>query len=154
MNIADELEKLQQLHQRGGLSDQDYAKAKDALLSGRPNPAIPEIEQQTRQWAMFLHLSLLAGFIVPLAGLLVPILIWQLKKAELPGIDVHGKIVVNWIISLIIYGAISAVLILVLIGVPLLILLGVIAIVFPIIGGIKANNGEIWTYPGSIAFLK
>ena len=29
-----------------------------------------------------------------------------------------------------------------------------ISIVFPIIGGIKANNGELWKYPLSIQFLK
>jgi hypothetical protein len=30
----------------------------------------------------------------------------------------------------------------------------VCAIVFPIVGGIKANNGEVWRYPLSIAFFK
>ncbi len=33
MNIADELMKLQQLHESGALSDQEFAKAKDAVLS-------------------------------------------------------------------------------------------------------------------------
>jgi uncharacterized Tic20 family protein len=30
----------------------------------------------------------------------------------------------------------------------------IIGIVFPIIGGIKANNGEVWKYPLSIPFFK
>ena len=33
MNVADELEKLQQLHQSGGISDDEFAKAKAKLLS-------------------------------------------------------------------------------------------------------------------------
>ena len=33
MNVADELEKLQQLHQSGGISDEEFAKAKDRLLT-------------------------------------------------------------------------------------------------------------------------
>ena len=111
-------------------------------------------DREARQWAMFLHLSMLAGFLVPLGGLIVPIVIWQLKKAALPEIDVHGKIVMNWIISLIIYSVLSALLIFVLIGIPMLIGLGIIGVVFPIIGGIKANNGEAWKYPLSIRFLK
>ena len=111
-------------------------------------------DREARQWAMFLHFSLLAGFIVPLAGLVVPIIIWQLKKADLPEIDDHGKIVVNWIISEIIYGVLCLFLTFVLIGIPLLIVLGVLGVVFPIIGGIKANNGEAWRYPLSIRFLK
>ena len=113
-----------------------------------------EVEQQTRQMAMFLHLSVLAGFIVPFAGLIVPILIWQMKKDELPLIDVHGKNVVNWIISALIYTVICFILWFVLIGIPLSIALGLIGIIFPIIGAIKGNNGEVWKYPLTISFLK
>ncbi|MEK7449776.1 MAG: DUF4870 domain-containing protein [Planctomycetota bacterium] len=113
------------------------------------------LEKQTRQWTLFLHLSLLAGFVIPLAGLVAPIVIWQVKKKELPGINTHGKIVVNWIISSIIYAVVCVPLAFVFcIGIPLLIALGVLGIVFPIIGGIKANNGQVWPYPLSIRFLK
>ena len=63
MNVADELEKLQQLHQSGGISDDEFAKAKAKLLTA-PTSGLDSlfgssgnVEQQTRQWAMFLHLS-------------------------------------------------------------------------------------------------
>jgi uncharacterized Tic20 family protein len=111
-------------------------------------------EQQARQWAMFLHLSQLAGYIIPLLGLIAPIIIWQIKKEEYPILDEHGKIVVNWIISELIYAAIGFVLMFVVIGIPILAVLGVLAIVFPIIGGIKANNGELWRYPMTINIIK
>jgi len=114
----------------------------------------PEVEKQTRQMAMLLHLSVLAGFIVPFAGLIVPILIWQMKKDELPLIDVHGKNVVNWIISALIYTVICFALWFVLIGIPLSIALGLVGIIFPIIGAIKGNNGEVWKYPLAISFFK
>jgi uncharacterized Tic20 family protein len=164
MNISDELQKLQQLHQSGALTDDEFARAKEKLLGG--STAIQEVpglfgetvpaalEQQTRQWAFFLHISQLAGYAVPLAGLVAPIVIWQLKKNELPGLDVHGKIVVNWILSEIIYFIVSALLVVVVIGIPLLIAVGVCGIVFAILGAIKANNGEVWKYPLSITFLK
>ena len=71
----------------------------------------------------------------------------------MPGIDVHGKIVVNWIISFLIYVIGAALLMIVLIGLPLLLALMVLHIVFPIIGAIKANEGEAWRYPLSITFL-
>ncbi len=103
---------------------------------------------------MLLHLSQLANFLVPLGGLIVPIVIWQVKKTELPGIDVHGKIVVNWIISALLYGIGCFILFFLLIGIPMLVALGIIAIIFPIVGGIKANNGEAWKYPLSITFFK
>ena len=112
------------------------------------------LEKQTRQWAMFLHLSNLAGFIVPLAGWVLPIVIWQLKKEEMPGLDPHGKVATNWIISEFIYATISAILLIVVIGLPLLIALAVVGVIFPVIGGLKASNGEVWRYPLSINFLK
>jgi uncharacterized Tic20 family protein len=42
----------------------------------------------------------------------------------------------------------------VLIGFLLMLGWTVIAIVFPIIGAVKANNGELWEYPLTIKFLK
>jgi uncharacterized Tic20 family protein len=50
-----------------------------------------------------LHLSFFAGYAVPVFGLVAPIIIWQVKKDELPGIDCHGKNMVNWLFSLVIY---------------------------------------------------
>ena len=117
------------------------------------SPISPD-EQQARQWAMFLHLSQLAGFIFPLVGLVAPIIIWQTQKAEYPILEAHGKVVINWIISELIYGAICFVLLFVVIGFPMLIVLGILGVVFPIIGGIKANNGELWQYPMTINFIK
>ena len=111
-------------------------------------------DRETRLWAMFLHLSLLAGFLMPLGGLIVPIVIWQLKKADMPELNVHGKIVVNWIISEIIYAFVGLILAFVWIGIPLLIALKFLSVVFPIIGGLKANDGEAWNYPFSIRFLQ
>ena len=110
-------------------------------------------DKETRQWAMILHLSQLAGFLVPFAGLIVPILIWQLKKDEMPELDVHGKIVVNWIISELIYSFICFILIFLVIGIFLFILLAMLSVIFPIIGAIKANEGRVWKYPLSISFF-
>ena len=156
MSISDEIQRLQELHQNGALSDEEFAQAKANLLNRRDlaghDPAW--LERETNQWAMFLHLSLLAGFVIPFAGLVAPILIWQLKKAELPEIDIHGKIVVNWIISAFIHAVICVILIFLLVGIPLIIVLGILGVVFPIIGGLKASAGEVWRYPLSIDFLK
>ena len=111
-------------------------------------------ERESRQWSMFLHLSVLTTYIVPLAGLVAPIVIWQMKKNDSPKLDMHGKIVVNWVLSMILYMIVSVVLSFVIIGLPMLLALVVLNIVFPIIGGIKANNGETWRYPLSIRFIK
>lgn len=111
-------------------------------------------EREARQWAMFVHFSQFAGYVAPLAGFIAPIVLWQMKKDELPDVDTHGRIVVNWMISELIYGLICFVLIFVFIGIPLLFVLAILALLFPIIGGVKANNGEVWKYPLSIPFLR
>jgi len=110
-------------------------------------------DKETRQWAMILHLSQLAGFLFPFAGLIIPILIWQFKKEEMPELDVHGKIIANWIITELIYSFICLILVLVAIGIFLFILLAILSIIFPIIGAIKANEGRVWKYPLSMSFV-
>jgi len=107
-----------------------------------------------KQWSMFIHLSQFAGYVVPLAGLIVPIVLWQMKKEDSNYIDAHGKIVTNWIISSFIYAVISVLLFFFFIGMPLLFVLILLSIVFPIIGGVKANNNKIWCYPMTITFIK
>jgi uncharacterized Tic20 family protein len=99
-------------------------------------------------------LSVLAGLVLPIAGVVVPILIWQLKKAELPGLDVHGKNAINWMISALISTVVGFILTRAIIGGPLLIVLGVLGVVLPIIAAIKANNGVVWQYPLTIQVLK
>jgi len=167
MSIADELEKLHQLRQSGAIDDYEFGQAKTKVLNGSPDtqpdesPAFEsawvgpsKLEQETRRWGLFLHLSVLAGYALPVAGVVVPIAIWQLKKDSLPTIDAHGKNAVNWLISLIIYAVVCGILAFAFIGIPLLMALGVVAVGFPIVAAIKANNGEVWKYPMAISFLK
>jgi uncharacterized protein len=128
-------------------------------VSDTANDFVQSVEKSVanvspNQWAMLLHLSTFAGGILPGLGFVAPIVIWQLKKDSVPGLDQHGKNLTNWLISAIIYGAISAVLIFAIVGFFLLIALGILAVIFPIIAAIKANNGETWTYPLSITFIK
>lgn len=158
MAIADELQKLNELRQSGVLSEQEFQQAKDSLLRQQNQPPAPQPgvgyasspTTNVNQWCMFIHLSQLCGFVVPFAGLVVPIVLWQMKKNESPVIDKHGKIVVNWMITSLIYWVISFVLMFVVIGVFLMLALVAVCVVFAIIGGLKAQNGEFWPYPGTI----
>lgn len=110
--------------------------------------------QEEKQMGMFLHLSQLLNILIPFGGVIAPIVLWQIKKDEMPALDAHGKMIVNWMISGLIYGVISFVLTFIVIGILGFLALAVMGVVFPIIGGIKANNGELWEYPLTIKFLK
>ncbi|MDX1625056.1 MAG: DUF4870 domain-containing protein [Wenzhouxiangellaceae bacterium] len=109
--------------------------------------------KELKLWATLLHLSLLAGLVIPLGGLIVPIVIYMLKKDELPGLEPHFHVVLNWIMSAVIYFVICFILFIIVIGIFMMWALGLLALIFPIIGAIKANDGVVWEYPLSIRFF-
>ncbi|HKX54784.1 MAG TPA: DUF4870 domain-containing protein [Xanthomonadales bacterium] len=113
-------------------------------------PPASDKERQTRQWAMFIHFAILAGWAIPVAGLVVPIILWQVKKDELPGIVPHAHIVMNWMVTSLVYACICFVLLIVVIGAFGFMVLGIATIIFAIVGGLKANEGVAWEYPGTI----
>ncbi len=134
------------------------------------------MDQETRNWAMLLHLSILLGTAFPssaavmsvsagvlhlsiflgtafpVIGMIVPVVIWQWKRQTLPMIDPHGRMAVNFIISMIVYwlavGAVGLVTygMFGLIYVPIIVL-GIVGVVFPLIAAMKANQGIFWRYP-------
>lgn len=160
MSIADEIEKLNNLRQEGAITEEEYLKAKESLLKTgqsageKPSGEVGKLPSDVNTWCMLIHLSQFCGYLIPLAGMIVPIVLWQMKKKQSDLIDTHGRIVVNWLITEVIFAVAFVLLCLVLIGIPLLIALGVVGIVFPIVGGVKANNGEVWPYPCSIRFFR
>lgn len=113
-----------------------------------------EASLEARQWAMFAHLSALAGLIIPFGNVLGPLIIWQIKKNEFPFVDDQGKEALNFQITVAIAGLISVVLMLILIGILLIFAVGIAALVFCIIGGIKANEGERYRYPFALRLIK
>lgn len=121
------------------------------ILNTQNNPTVSE---KDKQYAMFIHLSQFAGLLIPLLGWVLPLILWQTKKDTSEFIDANGKIVMNWIISSLIYGIICFLLLFIIIGAFLLPALGLCSTILTIIGSIKANNGEIWPYPLSIHFIK
>ena len=98
--------------------------------------------ESEKQYAMFIHLSQLAGSIVVGLGWILPLVLWLTKKDSSEYIDANGKIVMNWIISCLIYGIVSGILCLIGIGVVLLIALAICNLTFIIIGSVKASQGS------------
>ncbi|HXR04839.1 MAG TPA: DUF4870 domain-containing protein [Verrucomicrobiae bacterium] len=110
---------------------------------------------------MLCHLSALAGFIIPFGNILGPLLVWQIKKNEIPSTNVHGKAALNFQITVTIAALVGMVVAVILsfvcVGfllIPIVILIGLAGLVFAIIAGIKANNGEDYKYPFSLNLVK
>lgn len=87
------------------------------------------------------------------AGIVVPIVMWLVSKDQSRQARIHGANMMNWLISCIIYMAISGVLTLVLIGFIPLVMFALLSVIFPIVAAVKAHNNEYWRYPMSIQFF-
>ena len=124
------------------------------------------VEKADRTWDVLCHLSALAMFVgVPLGHIIGPLIIWLIKKGDSAAVDEHGKEALNFQISLslylILFTALTASLMFVLIGfllLPVLIaslcLWPIIEVIFIIVASVKASNGELYRYPLTIRFLK
>lgn len=109
---------------------------------------------------MWCHLRALAGFFVPFGNVLGPLIVWQIKKAEIPSVEVHAKAALNFQLTVLIAVVAGFILAFVLsffcIGwllFPAVMLIGVAGIVFSIIAGVKANEGKEYQYPWSLKLI-
>jgi uncharacterized Tic20 family protein len=126
-----------------------------------PPTITPGNESQARTWNMLCHLSALAGYIIPFGNILGPLLVWQVKKNEFPSVNEHGKAALNFqltvLIALVAGGAAAFLLSFVCIGflfIPVVIAIALCGLIFAIIAGIKANNGEAYRYSWSLTLIK
>lgn len=112
-------------------------------------------EQQSSTWNILCHLSSLIGYLgIPFGNIIMPLVIWLIKKDEYPMIDVHAKESLNFQISMTIYTIFSIFLCFILVGFIILPLLSVLNIVFVIIASVKANRSEVYRYPLTLRFIK
>ncbi len=111
------------------------------------------LSKDERMWGMLCHLGALAGFAFPFGNVIVPLVIWMVKKEDMPFVDDQGKESLNFQITVAIAMAVCFLLSFILIGFLLMPIVGIIALVLVIIAGIKANEGERYRYPWAIRLL-
>lgn len=116
---------------------------------------------QDNLWPMLCHLSALAGLIIPFGNIIGPLVVWMIKKDEMPIVNEYGKESLNFQISMTIYiigaGIVATILTLIAIGVllfPLIGLVGLADLVLVIIASVQASKGVAYHYPLTIRFIK
>ena len=112
--------------------------------------AVPTIPAEERTLAAFTHLSGLAGYLIPFGGVIVPIVIWVVKSdSRIVSSLAKQALLLNVIVFALIAG--SALLWLTILLIPLVILfwvvLGIVAVVLPIVGAVRAMDGAYYRYP-------
>ncbi len=112
-------------------------------------------QKQERTWAVFCHLSALVAFVgIPFGNILGPLVIWLIKKSEMPLVEEEGKSALNFQISMTIYSVVAFILCFVAIGFLLIFPVILFNVVLVIIASIKTSNGEKFQYPCTIHFIK
>ncbi|WBU89714.1 DUF4870 domain-containing protein [Cellulophaga omnivescoria] len=113
-----------------------------------------------------MHYSQLLNFLGPF-GIIVPIIMWSSKKSEIKDMDAHGRAVINFQISVLIYSVVFFVLLLISMFLSLFIIgilfmfilffvgiaLALLMIITPIMGGMAASEKRLYKYPLSIKFI-
>ncbi|MEL6917839.1 MAG: DUF4870 domain-containing protein [Bacteroidota bacterium] len=100
------------------------------------------------------HLSQLLYYIIGFGGFIVPLILWLSSRDKIAGMDEHGKSIINFQLSLLLYIIISIPAIL-LFGLGILTLIGVaiIGFILPIVNAVRGSNGESPSYFMTIRFI-
>jgi uncharacterized protein len=123
------------------------------------------VSAEERQWAMFAHLSALAGGLLTSAiggwGFFIgPLVIWLMKKDTMPFVADQAKESLNFNITV---SAIFLILLILsfltlgigfLITLPIMLIIGIAALVLIIIAAMKANQGIAYRYPFTVRLVK
>ncbi|WP_105201133.1 MULTISPECIES: DUF4870 domain-containing protein [unclassified Pseudoalteromonas] len=121
-------------------------------------PVLPEKNDTAKSndeksMAMLCHLAALAGFIVPFGSILGPLIIWLVKKEEMPIVDRHGRESLNFQLTMLIAYIVCFILIFVAVGILLLPIVALFSFIMVIVASIKAYEGKEFSYPFTIKFL-
>ena len=106
-----------------------------------------ELSSDERNWGMLCHLSMFAGLIIPFGSIIAPLVIWLIKREEMPFVDYNGKEALNFQINYLIAFLISFALMSVVIGFLLVAIVGIACLVFSITAIVKSSKGEYYRYP-------
>lgn len=115
---------------------------------------LTETDKDAKMWGMFCHLGSLVGLVVPGGFFIGPLVVWLIKKNDMPFVDDQGKESLNFQLTMLIAFLAAFILVFVFIGILLLPVIGIVDLVFTIIAAIKANDGVRYRYPFAIRFIK
>ncbi|MBU3666512.1 MAG: DUF4870 domain-containing protein [Chthoniobacterales bacterium] len=123
-----------------------------------PKPSLEPDSPEARRWITIVHISALAGFVLAGFGqVLAPLIVWLLKKNDVPGLDAAGREVLNFQISWTVWMAISWIFVAIgwclifPLAIPLVLLMA--WVVFAAKGAIQASNGMLYRFPLTVRFL-
>ena len=114
--------------------------AADAAPSAAPG-------RDERQWAMICHLSAMLMYVTVIGGFIAPLVIWLMKRDEMPFVADQGRETLNFQITILLALACAAILVLILVGFFLIWGLLLFHFICTIIATVKVSEGVAYRYP-------
>ncbi len=110
--------------------------------------------KKDNQVLVLAHLAQLLTYVTGFGGLIVPLFIWLTSKDSVLGMNEHGKAIINFQLSLLLFTVLSIPAILLLgLGILGLIFVGIVGFIMPIVNAVRASNGEAPNYFMTIRFI-
>ncbi len=106
-----------------------------------------------KQWALIAHLGTLAGYVIPLGNIIVPLVIYVSKKDESEFVREHARESLNFQLTLTLLVVIAVITVVLMVGILFLIILPVINLIFVILAALAIDRGEFYRYPIAIKFV-
>jgi uncharacterized Tic20 family protein len=124
-----------------------------------PGPAVPPPGYATadeKNMALLAHFGGAAGMFLlgSLGGWIVPLIVMVTKGNQSPTVRAHAVAALNFQLTWSIVGLIGAITICIVVGIVILPIAAIVGIVFGIIAGIKANDGQLYKYPLTFNMIK
>lgn len=136
---------------------------------GTPPPHPSGLSSEVRGWAIGAHLAgLIAGIATAATlGFVGALVVWLIKREDHPFIDHHGKEALNFQLTVVLAMVVGAILsiptillgvltlgLAIAVGALVVVAASVLWVVLPIIGAVRASNGQAYHYPLTIRFVR
>ncbi|MEO1514927.1 MAG: DUF4870 domain-containing protein [Bacteroidota bacterium] len=126
---------------------------REGILDDNPDEYYHPDENE-RLLATLSNLGIIAGCVVPLGSILTPLVIWLVKKEESPFIDRQAKEALNFQITMTILTIISALMVILLIGIFFVFAVLLLNLILSIIAAVHVNKGEEYEYPLNFRIIR
>jgi uncharacterized Tic20 family protein len=107
--------------------------------------ATPSHEE--RQWAMLCHMSAMLMYVTVIGGFIAPLVIWLLKRDEMPLVADQGRETLNFQITILLALICAGILMIIVIGIPIFAALLLFHFIVTIIAAVKSSDGIRYRYP-------
>ena len=111
-------------------------------------PTTP-MDSNERLFAVLCHVSAFIG-----VGILLPLIVYLVKKKDGAPSARHAVEVLNFHLSMLIYAIAGGILSVIGIGALVILAVGLLTLICGIIGAVKASKDELYRYPVTIRFIR